>query len=275
MKYLKINLKTVAFFWLTTMFSIYSYAQEAENIYHKQYSKLSFVLQPSILKPSEAYNYDGSAYPSVEFTKDFSYQFGVYYNFAQSGNFNFKTGIIAKEFIPKFDLNITDQDIGMGVDYTLTEIDSYSQFLLSIPLKMEYFIKINPKLNLSLGSAINMNIITGTNFEHTTGVSVYSIDGSNSKDIFYSKSVQHQNLNFSTELSLGFNYKTKYALFDLSYFINNQFGSKYTTGEYQIYNLTQSETKNGQFNIYSSFHGLSLVVSPKKGWLKNSTKKEL
>ncbi|MBP6757441.1 MAG: hypothetical protein KA210_14965, partial [Bacteroidia bacterium] len=95
----KINLNIVASLWLATIFSIYSYAQEAENIYHKQYSKLSFVLQPSILKPSEAHNYDGSAYPSVEFTKDFSYQFGVYYNFAQSGNFNFKTGIIAKEFI--------------------------------------------------------------------------------------------------------------------------------------------------------------------------------
>lgn len=77
MKYQKINLKNVTFFWLSAMFLVCSYAQEAENIYHKQYSKLSFVLQPSILKPSEAYNYDGSAYPSVEFTKDFSYQFGV------------------------------------------------------------------------------------------------------------------------------------------------------------------------------------------------------
>lgn len=62
------------------------------------------MFQSSILKNSDAWNRDASTCPSMEFTNDFLYQFGVYYNFAQAGNFNFKTGIIAKEFNPKFDL---------------------------------------------------------------------------------------------------------------------------------------------------------------------------
>jgi hypothetical protein len=115
------NLRHVASILLATFLFVNSYSQEAEKLYHDDYSKLSFVFQPSILKKSDAWNRDGSTYPSMDFTNDFSYQFGVYYNFAQSGNFNFKTGIIAKEFIPKFDLNISDNDIGFGIDYLLTE----------------------------------------------------------------------------------------------------------------------------------------------------------
>ena len=93
-------LKTKIIIFISLISYANGFSQEAENIFHKEYSKLSFVFQPSILKKSDAWNRDGSTYPNMKFTNDFSYQFGVYYNFAQSGNFNFKTGIIAKEFIP-------------------------------------------------------------------------------------------------------------------------------------------------------------------------------
>lgn len=237
------------------------YAQEAENLFHKQYSKLSFVFQPSILKKSDAWNRDGSTYPSMEFTNDFSYQFGFYYNFAQSGNFNFKTGVIAKEFIPKFDLNIDNADLGNG-DYLLTQYDPYNQFIISIPIKTDYYLKLNQKFNLTFGAGLNLNLITGMNEEIITSISVEGTD------IFYSKSDSQNNINFSYELSTGIQYKSKWALLDLSFFINNSLLPDYTSGQYSIVNLNNSPAKTGNFVIQSNFYGLSLNVSPKKGWLK-------
>lgn len=262
-----IKLNKVASFLLATFFPVLCYSQEAENIYHKQYSKLSIVLQPSILEKSFSSNNDGTSYPSMDFKKDFSYQFGVYYNFAQSGNFNFKTGLIAKEFISKFDLNISNEDIGYGVDYLLTDYDTYNQFVISVPFKVEYYQKITPKLNLVVGSGISLNLITGTNAETITSVSVFDYNN-NGKDIFYAHSSGQNSINFSTEISLGFNYKTKYALFDLSVFSNRILGPDYVSGNYKIYNLTQSPSKEGTFLIKNNFYGLSLAISPKKGWLK-------
>lgn len=136
-------------------------AQEAENIYQKQYSKLSFVLQPSFLQKGSGGNDDGSTYPSVKFKKDFSYQFGFYYNFAQSKNFNFKTGVIAREFIAKFDLNIDKSEILDGTkEVYLTDNDIVNQFIISIPFKTEYYLKINPKINAVFGTSVNLNLIT-------------------------------------------------------------------------------------------------------------------
>jgi hypothetical protein len=249
-----------------------SYSQEAEKIFHDKYSKLSFVFQPSILKKSDAWNRDGSTYPSMKFVNDFSYQFGVYYNFAQSGNFNFKTGIIAKEFIPKFDLNISDSDIGNGQENLLTEFDPYNQFIISIPFKTDYFLKMTNKINLTFGAGLNLNLITGTNEELITRVSIGDSSG-NFKDVFFSKSDGQNSINFSSEFSIGAQYKTKFALFDLSLFINNSIAPDYVSGQYQIYNLENSPDKTGDFVIRNNFYGLSLAVSPKKGWLKKKSHK--
>jgi hypothetical protein len=260
--------KTKAILFISLFTFATGLSQEAEKIYQKEYSKLSFVFQPSILKKSDAWNRDGTTYPNMKFTNDFSYQFGVYYNFAQSGNFNFKTGLIAKEFIPKFDLNISNKDIGYGIDYLLTQYDPFNQFIISIPIKTEYFLKLNDKLNISFGAGLNMNLITGTNEEILTSVSVGDYDG-NYKDIFFAKSNNQNNINFSSELSLGANYKTKFGLIDLSFFINSLIAPDYVSGQYEIYNLNQSPDKVGDFIIRNNFYGLSLNVSPKKGWLKN------
>jgi hypothetical protein len=256
-----INSQKVASMLLATFISFFGFSQEAEKLYHKEYSKLSFVFQPSVLKKSDAWNSDGNNNPSMVFTNDFSYQFGVYYNFAQSGSFNFKTGIIAKEFIPKFDLNINNSELGNG-DYLLTQFDPYNQFIISIPIKTEYYFKLTKKLNLSVGTGLNLNLITGTNEELITKIAV------GQKDIFIAKSDSQNSINFSSEISMGLNYKTKFTLFDLSFFINNSLGPDYVTGQYKIYNLNQSADKIGDFIIRNNFYGLSLAVSPKKGWLK-------
>lgn len=263
----KINSKRIAIVLTAILLHTFCYSQEAENIYKKQYSKLSFVFQPSILKKSEASNNDGSYYPSMEFENDFSFQFGVYYNFAQSGNFNFKTGIIAKEFIPKFELNISDEDLGNGFSNHLSGFDPYSQFVLSIPMKVDYFLRINPKTNIVFSTGLNFNYITGLNEETITGVSIGYADGG-SKDIFSAYSAGSNNLNLSYELSLGLNYKTNFALFDLSFYVNNTITTDYVYGSYDIYNLTMSPDKSGTFVLKSNFYGLSLSVTPKKGWLK-------
>ena len=261
-------LKTKIIIFISLISFANGFSQEAENIFHKEYSKLSFVFQPSILKKSDAWNRDGSTYPKMKFTNDFSYQFGVYYNFAQSGNFNFKTGIIAKEFIPKFDLNISDDDIGNGQENLLTQFDTYNQFIISIPIKTDYYLKINNKLNLTFGVGLNLNLITGTNEEVITIISVED-SSNNYKDIFYAKSDGQNSINFSSELSIGTQYKTKFALFDLSFFVNKSIAPDYVSGQYEIYNLNNSSDKVGDFTIKNNFYGLSLNIAPKKGWLKN------
>ena len=260
-------LKTKIIIFISLISYANGFSQEAENIFHKEYYKLSFVFQPSILKKSDAWNRDGSTYPNMKFTNDFSYQFGVYYNFAQSGNFNFKTGIIAKEFIPKFDLNISDSDIGNGQENLLTQFDPYNQFIISIPIKTEYYLKLNKKINLSIGAGLNLNLITGMNETLITRISVGDSNG-NYKDIFSAKSDGQNSINFSAEFSFGTQYKTKFALFDLSFFINNSIAPDYVSGQYEIYNLNNSPDKVGDFIIRNNFYGLSLSVSPKKGWLK-------
>lgn len=245
----------------------FSKAQEAEKIFKKEYSKLSFIFQPSILEKSRAGNIDGTLYPSMEFIDDFSYQFGVYYNFAQSGNFNFKTGLIAKEFIPKFNLNISDADIGNGLKNSLTEYDPFNQFMISVPIKADYFFKITDKINLVFGAGLNFSLTTGMNETITTGVSI--IENGNSRQVFFAQSDHQNNYNLSTEFSFGMNYKTKFALIDVSAFVSRTISNNYLRGQYEIFNLVQSPDKVGGFEIFSNFYGLSLNISPKKGWLKS------
>jgi hypothetical protein len=50
--------------------------------------------------------------------------------------------------------------------------------------------------------------------------------------------------------------------------MNNSIAPDYVSGQYEIYNLNNSADKVGDFIIRNNFYGLSLSVSPKKGWLK-------
>mgnify|MGYP003609258486 CR=1 FL=1 len=74
--------------------------------------------------------------------------------------------------------------------------------------------KINNKLNLTFGVGLNLNLITGTNEEVITIISVED-SSNNYKDIFYAKSDGQNSINFSSELSIGTQYKTKNTHFDL------------------------------------------------------------
>lgn len=264
----QINFKeTVAGILLATVLFLNTQAQEAENIYHKQFSKLSLVIQPSWIVANNYNNSDGTSYPSMKFTNKFSYQFGVHYNFAQSGNFNFQTGLIAKEFSPSFDLNISDDDIGYGRTFDLTDYNPFNQFIICIPFKTEYFLKLNPKLNIVFGAGLNLNLFTGDNVN--TNVSVAVSDGINSKDIFSAQTTTQEKRTFTTEISIGFNYKTKFALLQLDLFSSGDISSHLPVeGNYQIYNLENSPDKNGRFLISGKYHGLSLSIVPNKGWLK-------
>lgn len=240
----------------------------AEKLYHEKYSKLSFVIQPSKITSFSAYNTNGATdYPSIKFNDSRSIQFGVYYNFAQSGNFNFKTGLIAKEFNPLFDLNVSDEDIGYGTGYDLTGFDFLNSFIFSIPVKAEYFLKVNENFNIVAGAGLSLDIFTGGG-ETVTGVSVHS--ETEGKDIFRAETHQEQRT-VSAEISLGANYQTKFALFQLEVLYNKNILDVAATGSYHIYNLEVSDDRQGVFVIDGNFYGLSLSISPKKGWLKKKS----
>ena len=263
------SLKNVASVFLATFLFLNSYSQEAEKIFHNKYSKLSFVFQPSTITSFYSSNTNGSSYPSIKFDDSGSLQFGLYYNFAQKNNFNFKTGLIAKEFNPLFTLNVNDQDIGYGIGYSLTEINPCKAFILSVPIKTEYFYKINGKLNFVIGGGLNLNLYTGCG-ETTTHVTVES--NTEGRKIFTAVTNQEQ-ITFSSELSFGVNYKTKFALLQLEAFYNRNLIQYPATGRYFIYDLRNSADVQGDFSIDGNFYGLSLNISPKKGWLKKKSNK--
>ena len=64
------------------------------------------------------------------------------------------------------------------------------------------------------------------------------------------------------------NYKTKFALIQLEAFYIRNLIQYPATGRYFIYDLENSADVEGDFSIDGNFYGLSLNISPKKGWLK-------
>jgi hypothetical protein len=269
MKPQSINRISVASILLATVFFTNTYAQEAEKIYHTDYSKLSIVLQPARLMAGSAYNLDGSTYPSMEFTESFSIQAGVYYNFAQYNNFNFKTGLIAKMIKPFFDLNISDNDIGYDQENYLTDIDFFYQGIVSIPFKTEYYFNLNPKLNLVVGAGIDLNLIIGYDGMTKYSVAVGDVNSGEVRDIFTAYDPPSEtSINFSGEISAGINYKTNFSLIQIELFYNKSFGSPVITGDYYIYDLAISPDKQGIFEVKNDFYGIGFIFSPKKGWLK-------
>lgn len=248
--------------------SSFIFAQEAEKLYREQYSKLAIVLQPSWLTPDNLYGNDNrKSYPSVDFKNAFSYQFGVSWNFAQSGNFNFKTGVIAKEFSPVFDLNVNNSDVGTGLkNYGLTEFNPYNQFAISLPFRTEYFLKLNDKINIVGGLGISYNAITGA--DTNIGVTISVTEGNNVVDIFRAQTNDYGKNIISTEAAIGVTFKSKYALFQLDYLVSNALIGDQLRGKYVFSNLNNTPTTQGEFSASLNYQSFSLTISPKKGWLK-------
>lgn len=253
---------------LLGLFTIFTYSQEAENLYRKQYSKLGMVLQPSWLSPDNLYGNDNrSNYPSVDFTNAFSYQFGVSWNFAQSGAFNFKTGVIAKEYSPVFDLNIKQSDLGSGnVDFNLTELNPFNQFVISIPFRTEYFLKINDKINFVAGLGISYNTITG--IDDNILVNVLIGEGNNSETVFRAESKGFGKNVISTEGAIGVTFKTNFALFQFDYLVSTALIGEPLRARYVFENLNNTPDTKGEFSSSLDYQSLSLTITPKKSWLK-------
>lgn len=256
------HLVVLAFF-VVSFFIQTVHAQEAEKLYRQKYSRLSFVFQPSMLHPSKAVNTDGSSYPSMDFKRDFSYQFGVNYHVFQYMNWDFNTGLLLKEFTPKFDLNIKDADIGSGMtQHWLTDFDSYRTVILSVPLHANYIEALNPEFNLVFGAGFDVNYIFGDNSDLRTSVTVDNIP------VFFGQTTKQHAINLSYDLSVGAQYKTTFALYELSLFLNNSFFRPYVSGIYSFENLNSTPYKSGEYTIKNNFYGISLVMTPKKGWLE-------
>jgi hypothetical protein len=266
---------TVASILLATVFFNEINAQEAEKLFHEKYSKISLVLQPSRLEAGHANNYDNSTYPSLVLNNSRSLQAGFYYDFAQSGRFNFKTGLIFKELSQNFDLNISNDDIGNEVDYYLTDMIIGEAFIFTIPLKTECFIPITPKINVVAGLGIGFGVTTDSNIPTRTGVSVGKLANNGdyeSKKVFSATTTGGQK-GFESEVSFGFNYKTRFALYQLEIYYSQSFWNPIIEGDYTITNLAISDDKIGRLTVYNNFYGLSLSVTPKKKWLVRKSKR--
>ncbi|MDO4728658.1 MAG: hypothetical protein Q4B43_06600 [Bacteroidota bacterium] len=249
--------------------SLFVVGQEAEVLYKEKYSKLDFVYQRAEIGKMHLVsgNYDGSTYPSMSFNNDRYGQFGVQYNFAQVGKFNFKTGIIFKKYAPTFNLHVNSEDVGVEHWESPSKYPIVEEFIIDIPLKAEFYLPIFDKLNVMLGLGANLGVFTGDYKENARLLSVSVNDGAgNSKEIFELYPYHVPTFNVAIEASIGVQYKANFGLITLSMFRNNSL-MDYMQGHYVFKNLNNVTDKEGTFYVTSNHYGLSLSVSPKKGWV--------
>ncbi|MDO4728660.1 MAG: hypothetical protein Q4B43_06610 [Bacteroidota bacterium] len=249
--------------------SLFVVGQEAEVLYKEKYSKLDFVYQRAVMGAGNLAggNHDGSTYPSMSFNRDRYGQFGVQYNFAQVGKFNFKTGIILKKYAPTFDLHIKSEDVGVNWEDPFTDNAVVEEFIIDIPLKAEFYQPISDKFNVMLGLGANVGVFTG-DYQDNASVIGMSMDGGggNVRDLFDMYATDVSTFNVSLEFSAGIQYKANFGLIALSVFFNNSLVD-YMQGHYLIKNVDNVTDKKGTFSVTSNHYGLSLSISPKKGWV--------
>lgn len=248
------------------IFSSIAYSQEAEKLFKEKYSKISLIVQPAMLK---GFYVSPNTSPTISFNNTFSPQFGFAYNFAQYRNFNFRASIVAKEFRPSFDIIISNQDLNAGYDYSgeLTQFDLSDQFVLSEGLKVEYYYPISNKFNVLLGLGASLDIRTGGG-KDLLSIDVYDFNTNQYKTILTIDSNEQQ-VTGSLDISLGFNYKTKYGLIQFEVFNNSQLLSYPKIGVYK-FNTSNSNSNMGVYTAKGNYSGVSLTLTPKKGWLSRS-----
>ncbi|WP_053991624.1 hypothetical protein [Mangrovimonas sp. TPBH4] len=265
----------VASILLATFFCVFTYAQEAEFLYQRDFSKVSIVLQPALQTGNLSQNYDHSTYPSLDFKDSFSFQFGFYFNFAQAGNFNFKTGVIAKPFKSYFDINIKNEDLGVSeqMDFSsvLKGVDPLNTYMFSIPFKPEYFLKLNEKLNAVFGLGVNLNLTLG---EEDVYVSFdLPNEGGTEVNRIFNSVIETTSITISGEMSIGVNYDFDFALVQVALFYNDNL-FRTAEGRYVIGNLDEAENlqgienKEGFFDVQGDYYGVSFLLTPKKSWFK-------
>lgn len=245
-------------------------SQTAENLYDDSMSKFSIVLQPALLKGSDVSTFydtglDGS--PSISFNRAFSPHVGFFYNFYQTKNFNFKAGLIVKTFVPTFDIQISNEDLNAGFDYssTLTDFEMANQLIFSQTVKAEYFLALNQKLSIVLGAGVSLDLRTsGGNDE--LSVSIYDYNLEEFRTIFTVESVENQ-ITGSLDVSLGVNYKTGFGAFQLEFFNNSQLITYPKSGVFE-FDLNNNQTQTGAYTLKGNYNGLALLFTPRKGLLK-------
>lgn len=266
--------RTLIFLLFIFCFTAKSHGQTAEKLFGEESTKFSFVLQPSLLRGYElgiGPERVTDKTPGISFNNSFSPQFGFFYNFYQKNNFNFKAGIIAKSFIPTFNLHIPNDILNAGYDYSsgLDHFEMANQFVISETFKTEYFYNITDKLNLVMGLGISLDIRTSGGNDRLT-VAVYDYNQETYQTIFSVESDEQQ-VTGSIDFSLGLNYKTNLGLFQLEFFSNSQLLSYPKQGIYQFH-LNQKEPQTGVYTIKGDYIGLAVIFTPAHGWLKKKAK---
>lgn len=247
---------------IVCIFCIYNiFSQEAEQQF-TEYSKWSFIVQPSIIYGSEV---NKSASPTLKFNSNFSYQAGVGYNFYQTKNFNFRTGLMIKSFYQTFDIvNITNEQLNAGFNYEneLTDFEIANQIIVSQNIRVEYIKRIAKKINFVAGVGLNVDLRTSPSVNDGLTISVFDFTTETYKDILRINSNETQ-LSASVDLSIGFNFKTKIGLFQIAYSNNSQLLNYPKSGVYEFKNLALNSNRMGTYTIFGHYHSLSISYSPK------------
>jgi len=279
MKYFTLN--NPLFLVLSLLTSLFffnnSAAQEAEKLYHEKFAKMSFTFQRASLTGFDVYTQTPDATPTMAFSNSRSLQIGFWYNFAQYRNFNFKAGIIAKQFTPLFDLQINETQLNSGGDNSedLSAFPLSEQFVLSQSFRTEYFVSIIPELNLVLGAGLNLDLRTGRNYQiNRVRVDIYDSNLEQDRTIFVLEQLTQQ-ITGSLDLSIGVNFESKYGLFQVEMFRNSQLLAYPTTGDFAYNNLNVNDNTRGGFQVRGNYTGFSFTYAPRKGWANKKVRKNL
>jgi hypothetical protein len=232
------------------------FGQEAENIY-RSYSKFGFFIQPAFVS---GFNLRDSG-PTLKFNDTFSYQGGVVYNFAQSGNFNFKAGLTVKTFKTNFDVLYTSPTTNYNYGKDWSGVDLANDIVVSEVVKAEYFVNVSPAVNLVFGFGAGLDLRSGSAEEKVTLTEYDPVSGAG--DTFLIIDSGSYQITASADVSVGANYKTGFGLFQLDFFVNTQLLNYPRYGDYMFYDNDNLVTQ-GTYIVKGNYCGFTLTFSPKK-----------
>jgi hypothetical protein len=206
--------------------------------------------------------YTSNEYNSLDFNypNQNAFQLGIEYNFYQYKNFNFKVGLIWRNYALVETKLLKAVDFDPFLKDTKINISVSPNHMYKLPLSAEYYLPItnNTSFSISLGPEIiiypeDPTLGSGL-YTNENNIEIgYKEEGFSNKSPFY----------FGLNTGVSFNIQTKYFLFKP--YVNYHYQPKdLYTNVVTTQNLLQSPNTVSKHIIKGDYLGFGLVITPSK-----------
>ncbi|MDC9723867.1 MAG: hypothetical protein PSN34_13995 [Urechidicola sp.] len=252
------NFAKKTMFVLIVVFSINIQAQEKPTDFLKDYflvgafGQYTNNLKGNVVKEDPTVNFEVASYITP--------QFGVVVNVYQTQHFNFKTGLIIKPKVDKFNYNFTKEQTGADHDVSYWASSSGDDNMWSVPLIAEYIVPISKRVKWMIAPSFTMSFyqffggygIEG--FGPPPTAKITETDDDRSEQWFHT----------SAEISTGFYFLFKHFMLQPEFRYSKSFNTlksgSYVTENYR----TEPSSSTGTFTQSGDYWGVSLTVYIKK-----------